>query len=294
MYYTLGFKPNIQNCIKLISTREIGKFTSVIEFKKALGRYLDEVQSLNKISTAIEELPVRVSRMEEKYILAKSFSVRSQLNDLDQASMIEDLNVEGEEFYQQRVYSAIRLIDSQNPELAALIKIVFRYLLFGTSSKAHGGSTSNALGVLWMNPSLKWTMQDYCEFLVHEVTHQLLFLDERVYGHYSDYPAISRKENFAFSTILKKRRPLDKVIHSYFVGQNILRYRQIHWNQPKTSYHLHPNDKALSKGLEDTRSSLKQSHWALTTARTNDLFNVNFLSHLKSRTNQSKNRVVCV
>ncbi len=272
MYYTLGFKQNIDNCIKLISTKETNKFTSLLELKAALARYIDLVQPQNKILFPIDELPVLISSIDQKTILANAFSIRSQLNDLAQASMIEDLHFADEEKYQQRLYSAIRLIESQNIELATLIKIVFRYIIFGKSTKAHGGSSSNALGVLWLNPTDKWTQQDYCEFLVHEVTHQLLFIDERIYGHYSQYPKLSLKENFAFSTILKRSRPLDKVIHSYFVGLNVLNYRKNNGSDENNSYTLHPPIDQLMKGLEDTRNSLTSTHWSLMTSRVNELF----------------------
>lgn len=276
MYYTLGFKQNIDNCVKLISTKETNKFTSLLELKAALARYIDLVQPQNKISFPISDLPVLISSIDQKAILAGAFSVRSQLNDLAQASMIEDLHFADEEKYQERLHSAIRLIESQNIQLASLINIVFRYTIFGKSSKAHGGSSSNALGVLWINPTNKWTLQDYCEFLVHEVTHQLLFLDERIYGHYSHYQKISLKENFAFSTILKRSRPLDKVIHSYFVGMNVLNYRQNYGSDENNSYTLHPSIDQLLKGLEDTRNSLTSTHWSLMTGRVNELFGTDY------------------
>lgn len=272
MYYTLGFKKNIDNCIKLISTKESGKFTSLIDLKSALGRYIDEVQPQSKIPNQIDELPVLITDSEHKAVLAQGFSIRSKLNDLSQASMIESLVFFDEEKYKEKIYTAISALESQNIELATLIKIIFRYLLFGKSSKAHGGSTSNALGILWVNPSDKWTIQDYCEFLVHEVTHQLLFLDERVYGHYSQYPQISKKENFAFSTILKRSRPLDKVIHSYFVGKNVLQYRLENWDHGENKFHLHPETQALKKGIRDTHNSLTPIHWQLMTNRVKVLY----------------------
>ncbi|MBL7545998.1 MAG: hypothetical protein JNL11_19420 [Bdellovibrionaceae bacterium] len=274
MYYTLGFKQNIENIIKLISTKETNKFNSLLEIKAALARYIDLVQHQNKISFPIDELPVLVSSLDLKSVLAGAFSVRSHLNDLAQASMIENLHFVDEMKYQQRLHSAICLIESQNIQLASLIKIVFRYTIFGKSSRVHGGSSSNALGVLWLNPTDKWTEQDYCEFLVHEVTHQLLFLDERIHGHYSQYPKISLKENFAFSTILKRSRPLDKVIHSYFVGLNVLNYRKDNGRDENNSYTLHPSIEHLSKGLEDTRNSLTSTHWSLMTNRVEELFGI--------------------
>jgi len=269
MYYTLGFKKNIENCIKLISSKESGKYASLIDLKLALGRYMDEIQPYTKLSVDIKELPVLIDNPEHKAILAQGFSIRSQLNDLSQASMIESLVFDDQEKYAQRLYSAINTIESQNVELATLVKIVFRYLLFGKSSKAHGGSTSNALGVLWLNPTDKWTPQDYCEFLVHELTHQLLFIDERVYGHYSCYPELLKKENYAFSTILKRSRPLDKVIHSYFVGKNILHYRTENGLSTDCKVTLHPLTADLVQGIQDTKNSLKPCHMNLMTDRVN-------------------------
>ena len=88
-----------------------------------------------------------------------------------------------------------------------------------------GGTTSDAIGVIFACSPCRYSALDNHEFLVHEATHHMVFLYELVYGLY-DYPAIARQENYATAVLSGKRRPLDKVFHSIVVSTEVLLHRE--------------------------------------------------------------------
>lgn len=109
-----------------------------------------------------------------------------------------------------------------------------------------------------MHPRHHWNQQDYIEFMIHEMTHTLLFLDERRYQHYRDYRLLSQKENFAVSAVLRKPRPLDKTIHSLMVAVEVLLYRHrigSHVDAPG----LHPNSNLMLESCKETIRSLERT-----------------------------------
>jgi hypothetical protein len=120
-------------------------------------------------------------------------------------------------------------------------------------SRSLGGSSSNAIGVVWVSLASLTDPADVTELFVHELTHHLLFIDELNYGHFN-YAKIPLRENFARSAVLRRSRPLDKVVHSIAVGTEILllrrRYEQDEWRPS-----LHPHSAQLRMDiLESIRS----------------------------------------
>jgi len=94
--------------------------------------------------------------------------------------------------------------------------------------------------------------QDILEFLVHETTHNLVFIDELSYRHYSSYQEVAKEDNFAWSAILAKPRPLDKVFHSIIVSVEVLAFREKYFGHPDKPC-LHPPTDIL---LDQTKRSI--------------------------------------
>jgi len=113
-----------------------------------------------------------------------------------------------------------------NSDLHELFDLVIHTLFYFRSSEAGGGSASSAIGTIWCSNRQKWTKQDVAEFLVHELAHNLVFIDELCHKHYVDLKEIAKKENYAQSAILNMQRPLDKVFHSLIVGYEVLKFRE--------------------------------------------------------------------
>ncbi|CAH2810032.1 MAG: hypothetical protein CBARDCOR_6744 [uncultured Caballeronia sp.] len=73
---------------------------------------------------------------------------------------------------------------------------------------------------------ISYTFSDLMEMLVHELTHQTMFLDELRYAHFS-YADVLDRSTWEKSTILNVARQLDKVLHSIIVAIEILLFRDM-------------------------------------------------------------------
>lgn len=133
----------------------------------------------------------------------------------------------------------------RDPQLAALFDLVIHTLFYARSPDSGGGSNSSAIGVIWCANRRSWSDDDLHEFFVHELTHNLVFLDELFHQHYFDLNEVAKPENYATSAILKTGRPLDKVFHSIVVAHEILQWRNRH-GEP-TGPMVHPPSSALIK-----------------------------------------------
>jgi hypothetical protein len=132
------------------------------------------------------------------------------------------------------------------PQHAALFNTIITDIFILPSSVAKGGSTSQAIGVVWANPHIDYAIHDVMEMLLHEFTHHTLFIDELRYSHYN-YPAIADKSSWATSAILNTPRPLDKVLHSAVVSIEILLLREQCIGHPSCPRVHPPTDVMLSQ-----------------------------------------------
>jgi hypothetical protein len=139
-----------------------------------------------------------------------------------------------------------------NAEFYQLLNLTINTIFSAPSKLAGGGSTSAAIGCIWVNLRPHWKSEDVLEFLVHETTHNLVFLDELYYSHYSNYAMLSKEENFSWSAILNKQRPLDKVFHSIVVSTEVLLFREHYLGHLDHSC-LHPTTDIM---LEQTKNSI--------------------------------------
>jgi hypothetical protein len=176
----------------------------------------------------------------------------SKINDLEQERMVADV-YQNEDFENRAVliHQALRLLNEQNREVGELFKLaVHSILLAGSTSnkvglKAHGGSSNACIGLIWLSLKPGLSTQDIVEMLIHELTHTLVFIDELNYGHFH-YEDMMLSENWARSSILKRSRPMDKVVHSIVVATEILHARAKYL--PNTDeLSVHPDSKSLAR-----------------------------------------------
>jgi hypothetical protein len=156
--------------------------------------------------------------------LVKLFTSTDKLTDLpaDYCTTRSDVRAEVKILFD----NSIALMEKLDSTLAAILNFFVHTIFFQGSPNTNGGSTSSAPGVIWFAPRRDWTVQDGMEFLVHELTHTLMFIDERIHGHYVSLESIADSKNYATSAILGKKRPLDKVVHSFIVSAEILLLRR--------------------------------------------------------------------
>lgn len=182
-------------------------------------------------------------------------NVDSALDDLHQAKVIKPTggNLGSKE---AMISEALCSMKAQIPTHYDFLNNCIEAIFFEESDIASGGSTSNAVGAIWANPNLRFRLQDTIELLVHELTHNLMFLDEWVHPHY-DYDLILSPETWCQSAILLTKRPVDKVVHSIIVATEIVLLRRMITGEPKEFY-AHPPSvelvKAILTSIDDLRT----------------------------------------
>lgn len=140
------------------------------------------------------------------------------------------------------------------PAHAGLLQLIISEIIVLPSTIANGGSTSQALGIIWANPSKSWRVVDAMEFLLHELTHHCMFIDELCNEHY-EYKTILKKQFWSDSTILNRARPIDKVLHSIVVSTEILLLRENLISHP-ASPRCHPPSSIMAIQLTNAIGSL--------------------------------------
>jgi hypothetical protein len=155
----------------------------------------------------------------------------------------------------ERVTAAIDQLGAVNAGLRRVFNLVIHTLFFHRSHHSGGGSISSAPGVIWCSPRRTWSLTDMAEFLVHELTHNILFLDERRYEHYVDPRLLLDEENFAVSAVLKVPRPLDRAFHSLVVAREVLSFREE--NGAPSAPLLHPPTSNLVLACRSTIDGIR-------------------------------------
>lgn len=142
-----------------------------------------------------------------------------------------------------------------HPELHDFFSFIVHTMFYHRSYESGGGSVSSAPGVIWCAHRTDWSEDDLAEFLVHEMTHILMFIDERRHQHYYDFDEIAKPENYARSAVLMRQRPLDKVFHSLLVSHEVLSFRCGN-GEPGVPI-VHPKSGAMLSAAYDTIGSIR-------------------------------------
>ena len=156
-----------------------------------------------------------------------------------------------------RVREGVETLRAVDPLAGSFFDLAMFVVFWSPSESATGGTTSQALGVLWVDQPSSWAERDYSEFLVHELSHTLLFLAEWRFGLYSSPEAMTDPSNYAASAIRQTMRPLDKSLHSIIVGAEVLLAREQVLGHTE-EYGLHPGSTELRDGVSQSIESVAE------------------------------------
>lgn len=234
MFKILSLKENIKNLAKL--SKPYLSLNSTEGLKQAYCKFLEIAQpSVPQNKYAFEEMSYLYEAKDIEKLL-HVFEEKSALDDFE--TIFDDEKTTEQKMALERIKGSLLRLKNDLPEYYYLINLVINTIFAAPSKLAGGGSTSAAIGCIWVNLRPHWEEQDVTEFLIHETTHNLVFIDELCYGHYNDYSFLPLEVNFAWSAILGKLRPIDKVFHSIIVSTEVLLYREFHdLHQKKTCLH---------------------------------------------------------
>jgi hypothetical protein len=252
MFYLYGSEFCVKTIFLLASTIKYKPIQSVSDLKENYLLFLKNIcaNCLPNQSTDSDQFCFNTERIKTMAMKYEDDGILTDLKshiDLDTplSSMREALN---------RVQQGKSLITKINPSLTEILDLTIHTLFYSRSAYSGGGSVSDAPGVIWCSVRRNWTDIDIAEFLVHELTHNLVFLDELCYQHYSDLSAIADEKNYAKSTILNKQRPLDKTFHSLVVAHEVLSYRKEAGESEDPR--VHPNSAKMLASCKETISSI--------------------------------------
>jgi hypothetical protein len=237
MYFLFGLKPNLKNIITVCKTQipheEINNLNLKNIFYRSLFNYRKDIY-MNFSS----EKFIFDEKIEEEF--CKIFKSDSNLTDI-KIDLVENIfqDIASKNKIKEFYNSAINELKKLNPEWFSLFDLAI-HSVFSRPSKSCGGeTTSAALGVIWLDPRSHWQLYDLMELLIHELTHNLVFYHELVELIFNN-DEISKPENYSISSILKIKRPLDKVFHSIIVSSEIICARKELGLLQQKKYSVHP------------------------------------------------------
>jgi hypothetical protein len=158
-----------------------------------------------------------------------------------------------------RLRGAHHAMTQIEPGLASVFSAVANRVFVVEIDGEVGGSSPRHTGVIWANPPVAASTWDLVEYLLHELTHHLLYLDEHLHGHYAR--GRNTPEIFARSAIRRQRRPLRAAFHSLVVGLEILRLRRL-TERPEVTTAVHPATDVMMDACRQTIASIVEAaHW---------------------------------
>ena len=186
MYYLEGQTNSLENIATAAKAYINNRAINFATIKSGYMQFVRELQPKLNSFQASDEL-VLVDQIDIVKKLARFYLVDSVLNDKAQALHVNfELLIDNDEWRRKNTFvsKAITNLQQQNVEIYHLLLLLFSHIFVANSKESGGGSTSAALGVLMIDPKANWNFNDVTEFFVHEITHQLVFLDEYRYRHY--------------------------------------------------------------------------------------------------------------
>ncbi|EOR10387.1 aKG-HExxH-type peptide beta-hydroxylase [Acinetobacter genomosp. 15BJ] len=259
MILQTSISEQIQNIVLMMARKYAGdtkNLSSISDLKTMYRRYLKETQG--REASDSENLVI-TDNFEKSSAMAKEFNgeVQSTLDDMGQASIIIIEESIDSGLKRKKVENALEELGLFSSDHYSLLQMIITDIFILPSHGTRGGSSTDGIGLIWANPKETYPLFDVVEFLVHELTHHCMFIDEQRYGHY-DYDTILKKENWAESAILKKPRPVDKVLHSIVVSLEIILFRDSvtgHPVKPK----VHPPTQMLINQIKTAIKSLQHT-----------------------------------
>ena len=257
MYSTFGFRDIIKN-IYLVSKPHVNE--SIIGTTDDLrSPYLDFIAS-HQPHQVINRLNDPFDIDYESSMALKSAFGHSKYNDLNQDNLLGAMiSTQKRAELTELVREGYHVLASSNPDVKALFDLVIHSIFFAHSKDNHrgrksfGGSSSAAIGSIWISGHGDLNKYDVAEFLLHELTHHLLFIAERRERQFN-YSEMLKPENFAMSAILNYSRPLDKVVHSIVVSTEIIVARKTFIGRHSVT--IHPSTEIMTTQTQSSIASV--------------------------------------
>lgn len=273
MYSLVGFN-NVLKMLYILSYEHSSGEKNYINLKKALKTYL----RLNfKESIHSAQL--------DPQILYQGVSLNRILQSLDLQNDITPYTQQSlklQKVYVNKVEESLNQLQFAE-EIYSLFSLAIDTIAVTANIKFSGSATTpKAIGMMWIQPNIDWTKEDFTESLIHEFTHTLLGYDNLVNYHYEKPEEIMNKQNWVPSAIRNEERPVNGVAHSIIVGIEILNFRKLS-NYVVNKKNVHGSSVELFRKTANAVENLKKKNesWEILSERMQYLINEAELSLLK-------------
>lgn len=208
----------------------------------------DFFQSLNKLQK------FNIPYKDDEIII--KFDDTDILSHLINKKVIEEEDLEGNKHLfndseqvviNDNINKALKLLKMLHPDLLYLINQLTGTIICFKKKGTGGGTTSCALGLIWLNPHENWTIIDYADALYHEFTHTSIFIDDMVNRMFIDAKACKEPDAFVTSAILKIKRPLDSAYHAAGVAVALMHFYYMIGDKEKALSFLDPLRKTINE-----------------------------------------------
>jgi len=248
-----GAEANLATLLALARAQLAGQQETSASLREGLCRFLGEIQP------DIPRDPAKVSYLiegDEHHELLAIFDSGSRLDDTDYHFESPESCDEGR-LKLDRIRHALDDLGAADPVFRSTFDLAMFTVFWAPCGIAGGGTTSQALGVLWADPRPSWSERDLREFLIHELSHTLLFFDEWRQPLYGSRDALTDRSSYALSAIRGTSRPLDKVLHSIIVGTEVFIAREELLGHTMEDG-LHPASPKLRSSILDSVTSIRE------------------------------------
>jgi hypothetical protein len=157
------------------------------------------------------------------------------------------------------VAKAIGSLKTSAPHYSEILELCVHSIIVRDANgvggpKAHSSSGADSVGIIWLSCLDGVTELDLQELLIHELVHQLLFIEDYLYQEF-DYDRMSEIGNFGLTAISLTPRPLDIAIHSLVVASELLIARDRWIGEPETPT-VHPKSASIRETIVKSRDSI--------------------------------------
>lgn len=226
MSHLIGFEKNIQNIYRLsfpfIKEKEI---QSVEDLRIPYLNFLESYQP---------QCPINYSASlfifdEARELRFKSAYAAGNLDGLILSGLIGEAFPMDEKMKKAKlVTKALILIQEMDEQLFSLFNLTIHSIfirndkrILKAASGKQGGSSSGAIGVIWLTVNDNINEFDLADLLIHEMIHHLMFIDELNYPPLT-YSEFQKKENGVHPSTLRLNRPLDKMVQGIIASTELI------------------------------------------------------------------------
>ncbi|MEB3229394.1 MAG: HEXXH motif-containing putative peptide modification protein [Leptolyngbyaceae bacterium] len=119
----------------------------------------------------------------------------------------------------------INLFKELMPETFSIFQESISYILMGNRYGYGGGSISSRISLIWLAPSKEWSIEIWAENILHELVHNILFIEELVNTIFLySVKKMAEPNAVVISAIRQTERGFDKSFHSAFVSFSIAKF----------------------------------------------------------------------